>query len=444
MRPRTRIIIVLALALGSCAREERFPAAPILIVCPWSAGGGTDRVARQIAVLLEQDLGVPVNVVNATGGDGVTGHSRGALARADGYSMTLVTSEIATLHWRGMTSISHRDFAPVGLVNRDAGAVFVRADAPWRTLADVAQAIREAPGTLRASGTATAGIWHLGLAGWLSTVGIKPTDVIWVSIAGSAPSLQELMAGGIDVVSCSLPEAQALLSAGRIRGLGVMAPARVAQFPDIPTFQEQGIEWNLGVLRGLAVPKDTPPARVRILADAVRRVVEGDEYRSVMARSGFTPVYEDPARFRVSLQEIDDRLGALLLSDSFRGLAVKRFGPMFFPAVLAGALVLATLGIALAGRRPLPATGAEDAVSAAPPRAAWRFTEVLLFVALYIALAETAGFILTAAVLLLVHLLRLGTRPGVAVPLVLTLVPAAYHVFAVVLRVPLPAGVLGW
>jgi hypothetical protein len=252
------------------------------------------------------------------------------------------------------------------------------------------------------------------------------------------------MAGGIDLVSCSLPEAQALLAAGRIRGLGVMAPARVAQFPDIPTFQEQGIEWNLGVLRGLAVPKGTPPARVRILADAVRRVVEGDEYRSAMALSGFTPVYEDPARFRVSLQEIDDRLGALLLSDAFRGLAAKRFGPMFFPAVLAGALVLATLGIWLAGRRPSPGTGPDEAAPAASPGAAWRFTEVLLFVVLYIALAETAGFILTAAVLLLAHLLRLGTRPALAVPLVLTLVPAAYHVFAVVLRVPLPAGVLGW
>lgn len=177
----------LAIAAIGCAGARRFPDGPILLVCPWAAGGGTDRVARQIAALLEQDLGVPVNVVNVTGGDGVTGHSRGALARADGYTLTLVTVEIASLHWRGMTSISHEDFAPVGLVNRDAAAVFVRADAPWRTLSDLEQAIRERPRTLRASGTATAGIWHLALAGWLSTVGLRPTDVIWVSIAGSAP-----------------------------------------------------------------------------------------------------------------------------------------------------------------------------------------------------------------------------------------------------------------
>jgi tripartite-type tricarboxylate transporter receptor subunit TctC len=440
----TRVFaVLLALTAGACGRAERFPEAPILIVCPWAPGGGSDRVARQLAVLLEQDLGVPVNVLNATGGDGVTGHSRGALSRADGYSMTLLTSEIATLHWRGMTSVSHRDFAAVGLVNRDAGAVFVRADAPWRTLRELEQAIRQAPGRLRASGTATAGIWHLALAGWLSAVGIPPTDVIWISIGGSAPSLQELMAGGLDLVSCSLPEAQALLSAGRIRALGVMAEERVAQFPDIPTFQEQGIGWTLGTLRGLAVPKATPPERVRILADAVRRVVEGDDYRSVLARSGFTAVYEDPARFTVSLQEIDDRLGALLRSEALRGLTAKRFGPMFFPAALAGALALVTLGIALGSRRHRPAADAREA-AAAPPGAGWRFAEVLLFVAVYIALAETAGFILTAGLLLLAHLLRLGTRAAVAVPLASLLVPAAYHLFAVVLRVPLPRGWLGW
>lgn len=439
------VTVALALALASCAREERFPEAPILVVCPWTAGGGTDRVARQVAALLEQDLGVPVNVVNATGGDGVTGHSRGALSRPDGYSMTLVTIEIATLHWRGMTSVSHKDFAPVGLVNRDAGAIFVRTDAPWRTLADLEGAIRQAPGRLRASGTATAGIWHLGLAGWLSAVGIKPTDVIWVSIAGSAPSLQELMAGGVDLVSCSLPEAQALLSAGRIRSLGVMADARMAQFPDVPTFKEQGVDWTLGTLRGLAVPKDTPPERVRVLADAVKRVVEGEAYRSAMERSGFTPAYEDPAPFAVTLEEADRRLGALLHSEAFRGLEVKQFGPMFFPAVLMGALVLVSVGIAATSRKRTPhPEGSEPGPVAAPPGAAWRFAEVVLWVVLYIALAETLGFILTAGLLLLAYLLRLGTRATVAVPVAVVLVPVAYHVFAVILRVPLPRGVLGW
>jgi tripartite-type tricarboxylate transporter receptor subunit TctC len=434
---------VLAIAAIGCAGARRFPDGPILLVCPWAAGGGTDRVARQIAALLEQDLGVPVNVVNVTGGDGVTGHSRGALARADGYTLTLVTVEIASLHWRGMTSISHEDFAPVGLVNRDAAAVFVRADAPWRTLRDLEQTIRERPRTLRASGTATAGIWHLALAGWLSAVGLRPTDVIWVSIAGSAPSLQELLAGGLDVVSCSLAEAQALLAAGRIRSLGVMSEVRLPQFAAVPTFKELGADWTLGTIRGVAAPKDTPPERVRVLADALKRVVEGDGYQTVMRRGGFTPAYEDPARFALTLAQTDERLGALLTSEAFRGLETARFGPMFFPGILFAALALVSGALLFARRGRSADREPRDAMPLAPG-AAWRSAEVLIWIALYLALAETLGFVLTAAMLLLAYLLRLGTRPRVAAPLTLALVPAVYHVFAVVLRVPLPRGILGW
>ncbi|HEY8232970.1 MAG TPA: tripartite tricarboxylate transporter substrate-binding protein [Vicinamibacteria bacterium] len=434
---------VLALALAACVREDGFPEAPILIVCPWAAGGGSDRVARQMAVLLEQDLGVPVNVVNATGGDGVTGHSRGALARPDGYTLTLVTSEIASLHWRGMTSVSHSDFAPVGLVNRDAGAIFVRADAPWRTLRDLEQAIRQAPGGLRASGTATAGIWHLALSGWLSAVGLKPTDVTWVSIPGSAPSLQELSAGGLDLVACSLPEAQALLSAGRIRSLGVMGEARLPQFPDVPTFREQGVDWTMGAFRALAAPKATPPARARLLAAAVRRVAEGDEYRKAMRQAGFTPAYEAPDELALTLTEADRHLGSLLASDAFRGLGGSPIGPMFFPTLILIGLAVVT-GAILLTRERAGAAPAGDDVALAAPGGARRFAEVLAWIAAYMALAETLGFVVTASALLVAYLLLLRTRASVAVPLSVLLVPLAYHLFAVVLRVPLPRGLLGW
>jgi tripartite-type tricarboxylate transporter receptor subunit TctC len=396
-------------------------------------------------VLLEQDLAVPVNVVNVTGGDGVSGHSRGALARADGYTLTLITVEIAMLHWRGMTTIGPADFAPVGLVNEDAAAIFVRADSPVRTLADLERTVREQPGKLRASGTATAGIWHLALAGWLSAVGLRPTDIIWVSIAGSAPSLQELLAGGIDVVVCSLPEAQALLSAGRIRSLGVMADARAPQFPDVPTLRELGVNWTLGTMRAIAAPRDTPSDRVAALSAALQRVIASDTYQSTMRRAGFTASYEGPAQLASTLADMDARLGALLTSQALGAIATSRFGPMFFPALLLAALAVVSLALAVVRPRSMMADAEEDPGAAVlPPGAAWRFAEVLIWIALYLALAETLGFVLTAGVLLLAYLVRLGTRPFTAAAISLLLVPAMYHVFAVILRVPLPRGLFGW
>ena len=432
--------IAIAATLG-CASTKSFPDGPILLVCPWAAGGGSDRVAREIAVLLERDLDVPVNVVNVTGGDGVTGHSRGAQAPPDGYTLTLITVEITTLHWRQMTTISHRDFTPLALVNRDAAALFVRADAPWRNVRDLADAVRKQPGVLRASGTATAGIWHLGLAGWLTAVGLRPSDVTWVSIAGAAPSLAELMAGGVDVVACSLAEAQALLDSGRIRSLGVMAPERLERFASVPTLAEQGVNFSLGTIRGIAAPAGVPPDRVRVLADALQRVVSSDEYRGTLAKAGFTPVYEDPARFAVTLEDTDARLGALLRSEAFAGLAFKQIGPMFFPGLLAAALAGVSIALVVMSRRQRsPATGGERPTA----RMVWRFFEPLLWIAIYVALADRLGFLITAGALLFAYLLRLGTRPRVAVAVTLVVAPAAYYVFAILLRVSLPRGVLAW
>jgi hypothetical protein len=220
-----------------------------------------------------------------------------------------------------------------------------------------------------------------------------------------------------------------------------MADARLAQFPDVATFKEQGVAWTLGTLRGLAAPKDTPPARVQVLAAAVRRVVLGDAYQSAMRSAGFTPAYEDPAQLERTLGQTDERLGALLRSEAFRGLAEKQLGPMFFPALLIGALLLVSAALLVTRRsRELEPRDSPPA----PPGAGWRFAEVLIWIALYTALAETLGFVLTAGALLLAHLLRLGTRAAIAIPLAVLLVPAAYHVFAVVLRVPLPRGLLGW
>ena len=82
------LLMLLALSLHvGCSGEERFPDRPIMLICPWSAGGGTDTVSRKVAAMLEQELGVPVNVVNATGGSGVTGHTRGALGYAPPWSI---------------------------------------------------------------------------------------------------------------------------------------------------------------------------------------------------------------------------------------------------------------------------------------------------------------------------------------------------------------------
>lgn len=439
MRLSLPLLMIAALAFASigCRDEEQYPNRPITLVCPWSAGGGTDRVSREVAGLLEAELQVPVNVINATGGSGVTGHTRGALARPDGYTLTMITVELNMLHWRGLTEIDYHWFDPLILVNRDASAIFVRSESPWQSLADLEREIRAKPRGLKASGTAQGGIWHVAVAGWLDHVGMKPEDVIWVSINGAGPSLQELLSGGIDFICCSLPEADTLMEAGRIRALGVMSPERVARYTDVPTFREQGVDWSMGGWRGLALPKGVPAARREILLAALNRVIARDEYVEFMRTAGFDARGDGPQKFAAALATHDQEFQEILTSDAFESVRTTRYGPMVFP-VLIGVGLVSTAGALLArrNRAGAPTGDFRPAVIGAGVALAW--------VAAFILLVEPLGFILTTFVLLALLMKYLGARVIVATVIAAVTAVATYQLFAVHLRVSLPAGLLGW
>ena len=390
-----------------------------------------------------------MNVINATGGAGVTGHSRGIRARPDGYTLTMMTVEINMFRYQGLTPTSWEDFTPVMLVNRDSTALFVRTDSRWKDLAALTEAVRSSPGSLTASGTASGGIWHLGMAGWLTRAGLKPDAIKWVPMNGAHPALQDLASGGLDLVSCSLPEARILLENGNVRCLGVMAEERVAQFSDVPTFKEQGVDWSMGAWRGIGLPRDVRPEVVERLAAVLERIVSGDivaggkRFPDFMENEGFSIAMLRPAEFRTFLKRTDDELGKLLTSREFSQLNSSPFKPMSFPLLLFAALgaVLGGLVLQRVTRRGSQPLGAGVAVSR---RGLVHFAEVVLAVVIYVTLAEVLGFVITAGAVLVYLFWRLGTRPAVSLLIALVLTPTVYQLFANILRVPLPRGWLGW
>jgi tripartite-type tricarboxylate transporter receptor subunit TctC len=392
-----------------------------------------------MAVLLERELGVGVNVVNATGGQGVTGHSRGALARPDGHTLTMMTVELNMLHWRGLTTVTHESFAPLALYNRDAAALFVRSDAPWRTLSELEAHVKGSPGALKASGSAQGGIWHLAVAGWYAAIGEDPAALNWLSSQGAASAMAELLAGTVDVVCCSLPEAAVQMAGDKVRCLGVMSPERVTpRFSNVPTFEEQGYDWSIGGWRVIGVPRDTPETIRDVLVPAVKRVVHAPEFREFMARQGFDWRYEDPPTARATLVQADQVLGDLIQSDAFASIRRGQFGPSVYPMLLAVALAGVLAGLVATG-------GLRSPPGEHPTRGSWtHFAEAVGFIVLFILFVRPVGFLLTAGVLLGLFFWRLGVAPRRAALLSVLVVPATYLVFSVLLRVDLPRGLLGW
>jgi hypothetical protein len=397
----------------------------------------------------------------------------------------MATLELNMMHWSGLTELTYKDCIPLLSINEDYAALFVRKEAPWTTLQELEQAIREEPGRLTASGTTSGGAWHLALAGWLMAAGFEADDVVWISSTGANPSLQELISGGVDMVCCSLPEAEALYAAGEVRAIGVMAPQPSPGYEEVPTFAAQGTDWSLGGWRALAVPLDTPDPIVESLRSAIRRIVTGktalvtggnagageavaQTFPEFMDAAGFDRTWREGDELQEFLAEADEKLGALLTSDAMKSVSTERYDSMAFPRVLLGLSGLTLLAIVVAHfvSRPTSARdaasdadavfGTEDeevanSVGAHAPvrqrcsrRGAANFALIVGGIVGYCLAAEHVGFFAAAGGLLLALLLCLRTKLWVAVIVTVLTVPLLWQLFAGLLRVPLPRGEWGF
>ncbi len=305
--------LLTATAMLPAAAE--YPERPITLIVPWGAGGGTDATGRMIANLLKAELGQPVNVVNRTGGSGVVGHSAIATAEPDGYTIGIVTVEIGMMHWAGLTELTGKDYTPIALYNYDAAGLQVRADSEWKTAEDVIAAVKANPGKYKGSGTGQGGIWHLALAGMLDSAGAAADAAPWVPSKGAAPGLQELVAGGVDIVTCSVVEASALISAGKVRSLAVMDDAKLGAFPDVPTLKDAtGLDWKLAAWRGVAGPKGMPAEANEKLTAALEKVWQSSEFQEFMNGRGFGLVWKPGAEFATWMDDSDAALGKVMTS----------------------------------------------------------------------------------------------------------------------------------
>jgi len=307
-----RLLAVLLVAAATTAHAQ-YPQRPIQLIVPWGAGGGTDATARIIGTLLEKDLKQPVNVVNRTGGSGVVGHDAIAKAAPDGYTLGLITVEITMMHHVGLTQLKHTDYTPIGLVNADPAGIHVRTDSPYKSVKDLLTAIKANPGKMKASGTGQGGIWHLAIAGLLKQQGIDPNALPWVPSNGAAPGMQDMVAGGVDVVPCSIPEARAMIDSGKARALAIMDANPPALYPNVPTLKKEiGSDWQIAAWRVIAAPKGLPADVQKTLVAALKKVYDSKDYKDFMASRGFGVVWADPAGTTKFMAESDKNLGAAL------------------------------------------------------------------------------------------------------------------------------------
>jgi tripartite-type tricarboxylate transporter receptor subunit TctC len=153
----------------------------------------------------------------------------------------------------------------------------------------------------------------VALVGWMQAMGLAPNHVAWVPSNGAAPAMQDLAAGGLDLTTCSVPEARAIIEAGKARSLALMASARNPAFPDVPTLKEaMGIDYSTGAWRGIAGPKGLPADVATKLTASLKKVFDSKEFKEFMSNRGFGTVWGDAAQFETFMDKGDAQMGVAM------------------------------------------------------------------------------------------------------------------------------------
>ncbi len=300
------------------ARAEVYPSRPIKLIAPWPVGGAVDALSRALGARLGDRLGQPVVTENRPGAGSTLGVLAGARSTPDGYSLVLAGNSslcISPAMYKKLQYDPVKDLIPVALVARIPMVLVVHPSMPFKTVAELLAYAKEKPGQLNYGSGGPGSSHHLVTEMFRSMTGIGITHVPY---GGTAPAMNDLMAGHIQMLFSDPLPAPAHIKAGTVRALGVSSPGRWQIMPEIPTIAESGVtgfdavNWTL-----MAAPAGTPKEIVDKLAAEAKAVASTPEARDQIANLGMIPV-DSPS---------PEELKAFVLAESERwGNAVRQAG----------------------------------------------------------------------------------------------------------------------
>lgn len=290
---RETMAIGLAAATTLFARKataQTFPARPINLIVMAPAGGATDVGARVVAKIAEKSLGQPIIVLNKAGAGGQVAWTELARSRPDGHTIGYVVlpgMNMQVLDPDRKAIFTEDSFIPIINQVLDPGIVWVRADSPYKTFADVIAAAKAAPRTLRASTTGLFTDDHLNI---LMTEEANPGAFFRiVHFDGSVAQVKETLAGNVDVCFDNVGGAINAIKSGQGRALVVTDTMRSKFLPDVPTSVELGFPTIISnSTRGIAAPKGTPKEIISKLADVLAKAMADPEHNKRLDDQGLT------------------------------------------------------------------------------------------------------------------------------------------------------------
>ncbi len=295
-------LAITCLALGPAHGQPWRPDKPVEIIVSSGAGGNTDKLARTIQRILQDEkiVTTPLNVVNKTGGNQTLARVYLNQYPGNGHYVELSNTTLIANHVMGLTQQHYSDFTPIAVLLDEYTVFSVRADVPFRSGAELMQHLAKQPDSLSIGLTTRGGANHVALMLAARAAGVDTKRMKVVSFKSNGESMTALLGGHIDLVASSASPALPHLQRGAIRIVAISAPKRMGGIlADVPTWTEQGIKAVNSNWRAFIGPKGLPPAQVAFWEAAVSKLGETEAWRKELA----TNFWEFQPRIGRSLQD---------------------------------------------------------------------------------------------------------------------------------------------
>lgn len=308
----TGFTVALIVGLSSA---HAFPDKPIKLVVPFAPGGGTDLIARTLAVEMSKDLGQPIVVENKPGAGTIIGTDLVAKSAPDGY--TLVVSSIAhSVNPSLMEKLPYsteKDFAPVAMIVRSPNVLVVRADSPYKSVKDIMAAAKANPDKLTYASPGNGTSSHL--AGALFADMAK-VEIKHIAYKGSGPALTDLLGGQTDIIFATSGSVGGFIDSGKLRALAITSAARSSAYPSVPTVAEAGVPgYVMEGWYGFYAPAGTPAAVIEKLNAATRKAANSEAFKSKVVSEGMVVQTGTPAEFDAYVRAEIARWSKLVKAD---------------------------------------------------------------------------------------------------------------------------------
>ena len=303
------LVVVTAFIAAIPVQAAGFPEKEVQIIIPWAPGGATDLIFRAVAAATEKHLGKAVVIVNRAGGGGAVGYTEGAQARPDGYTLTSAVTPLTILPHQVKTAFTYQSFEAVINVVSDPSMFLVRADAPWKSLKEFIDYAKKNPDMISVGNSGSGGGVHLVALAFEKAAGVKFNHI---PFSGGGPSITALLGGHINAVSVSPPEGISQIQAGKLRIIALFADKRLELFPDVQTVKEQRVNFSMGMWRGLAAPKGTPPEVIAKLHDAFKKGMDDPVFKKNAKDMAVNLEYLGPKDFGKLMAEDHEFYGKLV------------------------------------------------------------------------------------------------------------------------------------